>query len=822
MNLMYRIASRITLFLGVLCLLGGCAGSMDETLSIFEGTDEPRARILLDDNWKFHRGDVPGAETAEFLDVSWRLLDLPHDWSIEDIPGTNSPIDSAAVGGISTGYYVGGTGWYRKEFEIPSRLSEKRFFLEFEGIYMDADVWVNGSHVGNHPYGYTGFWYDITEQLRFGEVNRIAVRVRNEGRNSRWYSGSGIYRHVWLTVSGPVHVPVWGTSVTTPAPDTESATVLISNQIVNSGDTPESLNLRTEVVDGSGTVVASKEDHVECDQRAGISLTQDLEVLKPELWSTDSPALYLAVTSILDSGSVLIDRVENSFGIRSLEFTTGGFYLNGKNLLLKGGCMHHDNGPLGAAAYDRAEERRVELMKSSGFNSIRCAHNPPSPAFLEACDRLGILVIDEFADMWRRPKNPMDYHRFFDEWWKEDVKSMVQRDMNHPSVIMWSIGNEIPERGEPEGAETAAMLAGFIHRMDPTRPVTSAVNGLGPDKDPYFAALDVSGYNYAFGGDHGQESIFRIDHRRVPGRIMYCSESYPLTAFGAWMDVLDNPFVIGDFVWTGYDYLGEASIGWLGYPHEGSFYPWNHAFCGDIDICGIKRPQSYYRNVLWGTGQQLSLFVRPPEPSFKVNPNRREWSKWHWQDVVGRWNWPGYEGQELEVEVYCSYPQTELFLNGESLGRRETSRDTEWIAKWKVPYQKGILRAVGYDGENRMDSRELVTAGIPTQIILSADRTAIAANGRDLSFVGVELQDAHGNRNTMADNLVEFEIEGPGTIVAVANSNPMSTESFQQPRRKAYHGRCLAIVKSTHEPGEIRIHARTGELEQATLSIVSE
>jgi beta-galactosidase len=554
---------------------------------------------------------------------------------------------------------------------------------------------------------------------------------------------------------------------------------------------------------------------------ASAEVSQELNVPSPQRWSPETPVLYTAVTEIEDSRSQLLDRVENTFGIRSIAFTTEGFFLNGSNVLLKGGCMHHDNGPLGAAAYDRAEERRVELMKASWFNSIRCAHNPPSPAFLDACDRLGILVIDEAFDMWRRPKNPRDYHRFFDEWWKRDLASMVLRDRNHPSVIMWSTGNEIPERGDPEGVETSEMLAGYVRQLDPTRPVTAAVNGLSPDKDPYFATLDVAGYNYSFGGDHGKESIFETDHKRVPGRIMYCSESYPLKAFGAWMDVVDHPYVVGDYVWTGFDYLGEASIGWLGYPHEGSFYPWNHAYCGDIDICGLKRPQSYYRNVLWNNGQQLSVFVQPPEPTFEENPDRRDWSKWHWHDVVDRWNWDGYEGAPLHVEVYCAYEKVELFLNGTSLGVRETSRENEWIARWNVPYEAGTLKAVAYDGNKQTETCQLVTAGEPQEIRLHADREVIHADRQDLSYVRVELVDAGGNRNRTAENLVEFSIQGPGTILAVGSSNPRSTESYRQPHRKAFRGRCLVIIKSTDTPGDITLTAASEGLQSAAINIQS-
>lgn len=797
----------------------GCTPS--EPDSLFNSHTGPRTVILLDDDWRFFRGDPEGAEETGFDDGAWRTVNLPHDWSIEDLPGTDSPLDPAAPGGISTGYYVGGTGWYRKKLDVPVSVKGKLLFLEFEGVYMNADIWVNGTHLGTHPYGYTSFWYEISDYLQFGKENQITVRVRNEGRNSRWYSGSGIYRHVWLTVTEPVHVVPWGISVTTPEVRPEKASVQISSEIENPTGSKETLRFESEVLDQSGTMVASRSDLMEIEAGKKAVMTQQVEISHPLLWSVDSPSLYCVVTRILNSREETVDLMETPFGIRTAEFTTDGFLLNGQNLLLKGGCMHHDNGPLGAAAFDRAEERRVELMKASGFNAIRCAHNPPSPAFLEACDRLGMLVIDEAFDMWKREKNPEDYHLYFDGWWEKDIKSMVRRDRNHPSVIMWSSGNEIPERGDPEGVERSRRLAGLIHSLDPTRPVTSAVNGLNPDKDAFFATLDVAGYNYPNDGNSHSESVLSIDHRRVPDRIIYCSESFPLVAFGAWMDVLDHPYVVGDFVWTGFDYLGEASIGWLGYPHEGSFFPWNHAFCGDIDICGLKRPQSFYRNILWNSGRQLSIFVKPPEPSFEENPDRMDWSKWHWQDVVDRWNWPGWENEPLEVEVYCAYEEVELLLNGKSLGRKKTSRENEWIARWTVPYAPGELEAIAYAKGEQADTRKLVTAAAPARITLSADHSAIKANGQDLSFIQVELLDAEGNRCTTAENLVEFGIEGPGTLAAVGNSNPMSAESFQQPRRKAYQGRCLVVIRSTREEGEILLKASTEGIPPVSIVIQS-
>lgn len=806
-----------------LFLIFGCSQKPKNKTNELIVNDQPRSQLLFDFDWRFHKGDVAGGEEVNFDDSQWRLLNLPHDWSIEDLPGTDSPIDSNAVGGIDIGYFVGGTGWYRKKFTIPSELNGKRFNINFEGVYMNADIWLNGEYLGNHPYGYTGFWYDISENLIFGEENIVAVKVRNEGKNSRWYSGSGIYRHVWLSVTEPLYIAPWGTYITTPEVSNLLAQVDVKTKVVNDSDKSMEVTLVTIIINRKGEETAKVETKMQIEAASSLEISQNLTVQSPELWSPESPNLYTAVTEIVDSDSQVLDKVETTFGIRTIKFTVEeGFLLNGKPTLLRGGCMHHGNGPLGSAAYDRAEERRVELMKASGFNSIRCAHNPPSPAFLDACDRLGILVIDEAFDMWRKPKWPQDYNLYFDQWWQKDIESMVLRDRNHPSIIMWSTGNEIPERGEPEGVKTSQMLAEYVRDLDPTRPVTSAVNGLRPDKDPYFATLDIAGYNYSSGGDHGKQSIFEIDHNRLPNRIIYCSESYPLEAFGAWMDVIDYPYVIGDFVWTGFDYLGEASIGWLGYPHEGSFYPWNHAFCGDIDICGFKRPQSYYRNVLWNAGQQVSIFVKPPKPSFKTNPDKKDWSKWEWQDVVAEWNWDDYENQPLEVEVYCIFETVELFLNGESLGKKETNRGTQWIAKWEVPYKPGILKAVAYEGTKEADSRELVTAEDPNNIHFSVDRAKIKADGQDLSYITVDLLDSNDRRHPKAENLIRFEIEGPGSIIAVASSNPMSVESYQQPKRKAYKGRCLVIVKSTRESGNIIIKASSTGLQSARLIIISE
>jgi beta-galactosidase len=774
--------------------------------------------VLIDDNWSFHRGGAQRAEQPEFDDASWRIVNLPHDWSIEDLPELTSPFDRDAISQVNGGFTTGGTGWYRKKLFFGEDMKDKYFNVLFEGVYMNADCWLNGHFLGNHPYGYTSFALDITPYIRFGEVNVLAVKVRNEGENSRWYSGSGIYRHVWLIANEPAHVPLWGTVITTSEVNSASAKINLKTEIFNQGKAAAMVKVVALLVDPKGNEVGKTETlkTVNAGDHEGFSL--DFELIGPHRWSTDDPALYTASVDVYTDGRQT-DSERTVFGIRSISFDPElGFTLNEASLKLKGGCIHHDNGPLGSKSFDRAEERKVELLKASGYNAIRCSHNPPSPAFLDACDRIGMLVIDEAFDMWKDEKNPNDYHLYFTDWWQKDIESMVKRDRNHPSVIMWSIGNEIPNRQKPEVIGLAGTLAGFIRNMDPTRPVTSAVNDLKPEQDPYFTALDVSGYNYAAGGDHGKKNIYELDHDRVPRRIMAGTESYPLEAFQSWMDVLDHSWVIGDFVWTAFDYIGEASIGWRGYWQQQDFFPWNLAYCGDLDICGWKRPQSFYRDVLWKQ-DQLSVFVTPPTPSFARNPVRQSWSTWHWYDDVADWNWSGSEGMPLEVKVYSSCEKTELFLNGKSLGTKEVNRGTKFTASWQVPYQPGTLKAVGYKGKKIVVTKDLVTAGEPAGIKLTADRTEIKADGQDLCYITVELTDDKGIRNSKAENLVSFTVTGPAEIIGVGNANPVSLESYTLPRRKGWQGRCLVILRAGRESGMIRLKASSQGLLGAEVEI---
>jgi len=777
-------------------------------------------KILIDEGWRFHRGDIENAQQVNFKDNDWRAIDLPHDWSIEDLPGTNSPFDPDAINGVGVGFTIGGIGWYRKTFTLPVNQGNKKIAILFDGVYMNADVWINGVHLGNHPYGYTSFYYDISNEIKPNEQNTIAVQVKNTGANSRWYAGSGINRHVWLIVTDPIHVAQWGTYITTPEVSASSAKVTIQTKVKNETGASAAITLINKIVNAKGIEVANTSSKQNVDANQEYDFNENAIVKSPALWSTESPHLYKAVTEVFVNGKQT-DHVETPFGIRKISFdAVNGFMLNNKPMKLKGGCFHIDNGPLGARSFDRAEIRRVALMKASGFNAIRCSHNPPAPAFLQACDSLGMLVIDEAFDCWTEGKNPDDYHLYFRDWWQKDLQSMLLRDRNHPSIIMWSIGNEIPGMDRPSIADTAKILADYVRSVDSTRPVTAAANSISDKKDPFFSALDICGYNYA-------DDKYVSDHERKPNRIMVATESFASEAADYWMGVVDHPWVIGDFVWTGYDYIGETSIGWLGYMPDKKYYPWNLAYCGDIDICGWKRPQSFYRDALWKK-DQLSIFVKPLQPSFPVNPKKEPWSKWDWDDVVANWNlstgqsgWKNDYVSVFEVKVYSSCDEVELFLNNQSLGKRPTNRSTKFMAVYKVAYAAGELKAVGYDNGKKIKTAILKTAGEATQIQLSADRKTIQSDNEDLSYVTVELVDKNGTRNPNADNLVHFEIEGPGMIAGVGNANPVSVESYQLPQRKAWHGRCMVIIKSKKSAGDIVLKATSPGLSDAEIVIRS-
>lgn len=781
---------------------------------------------LFNSGWKFYRGIEAGAENPDFDDKTWRTIDLPHDWSIEDLPSSyqsqilhdtiagnhsiiSGPFDSDAIGGANSGYTIGGTGWYRKHFRLPKAMSDKIVTICFDGVYMNADVWINGHHLGNHPYGYTAFWFDLSDYLNYEESeNVIAVEVKNEGVNSRWYSGSGIYRHVYLSITDKIHVEEWGTFVSTTSADSLMANINIKSTVNNKTSVYSDISVIYTILDGTLNKIATKKLSTRISKSVPSVLNVSFEIPHPDLWSPETPVIYKAICEIVKDDKI-IDRTETNFGIRSIKFDSEkGFILNGKKYKLKGGSLHANNGPLGAVANDRAEERRVELMKSAGFNAIRCGHNPPSAAFLDVCDRLGMLVIDEAFDVWVVGWLPDDYHVYFNDWWKKDITSMVHRDRNHPSVFAWSIENQGRENSDSVGIALAYEISGFVRSLDPSRAVTAniivpqqtrnAPLQLWSNCDPYFAALNICGYSY-------QSANYESDHQRLPNRIMYSSEIDPRNSFNNWMKVEDLEYVLGNFEWTAMDFMGEVSLGWWGFNRgrPATMYPWQSTYSGDFDLCGYKRPRSYYRDVLFKYGCKLSVFVYSPVPSFEGTGD----SRWGWDDVKQSWTWPGNEGKSLSVVAYSGCDSVKLVLNGNVLGTQPTSRKTEFKAIWKVPYQKGTLTAIGYTNGKEVAQWKIISAGEPAKIRLTADRSIIRADGQDLSYITVEITDKNGILNPLSSNLVSFKIEGAGTIVAVGNSNPKSVESFQQPFRKAYEGRCLVIVRSDNKPGQIILQA---------------
>jgi len=768
-------------------------------------------------DWKFALGDSADNSSVNFDDKNWRKLDLPHDWSIEGKSEKNNP------SGGDGGFYPMGTAWYRKTFSVPAEWKNQKVAIYFEGVYMNAEVFVNGKSVGMQPYGYTSFEYDLTPYLKFGKQNIIAVKVDNsQQKNCRWYSGSGIYRNVWLKVKNPIHIKNWGVAISTSKVNTTraivTATVPIKTMVKNETASPQTISLSTIITDKNGKDVVGFYTRVKLQPNEEQEVIQNIVIENPMFWSPEEPNIYVAKIKI-KQGNVELDDVVKTFGIRTIEFSAEkGFLLNGKKTLLNGGCVHHDNGALGAAAYDRAEVRKVELLKKAGFNAVRTSHNPPSEAFLDACDRLGLMVIDEAFDGWREKKNTFDYASIFDKWWKHDVESMVLRDRNHPSIIMWSIGNEIIERTKPEAVETAKMLANAVRNIDATRPVTSAMTTWTKDWeifDPLMAAHDVAGYNYQL---HHAES----DHARVSSRIIVQTESYPKDAFANWDLVQKHNYIIGDFVWTAMDYLGESGIGRYVYPGEpagehwqGNLYPWHGAYCGDVDLTGWRKPISHYRSMLYNTNEKLYMAVREPNPesgAIKLT----SWAVWPtWES----WTWPGHEGKNIEVEVYSKYPKVRLYLNDKLIGEKETSQQQEFKATFAIPYVAGELKGVGLENDKEVETTILKTAKQTAKIKLSADRKEIAADGQDLSYVSVELTDVDGILDPNAANQLQFNISGAGVIVGVDNANLKDADLYVSNTRKAWKGKALVIIKSTRKSGTVNLEVSSPGLEKATLKL---
>ena len=779
-------------------------------------TASAQTRQLFDDGWQFTRN----GKTVN--------VDLPHDWDIFE--GPNSGKGATGTGG---GWFEAGKGEYRKTFKTPGDEVVK---LHFEGVYQKAEVYVNGQKAGQHHYGYTPFTVDVTPFLRLknskneklkNNLNEVVVKVDNsEQPNCRWYSGSGIYRHVWLETMPAMHIAENGVFVTTPEVSADKARVQVEVTVQNESQADRNA---TVVVGSAQLMVAVK---------AGESKTVSTTffVNNPRLWSPESPTLYEAKVELKESGNV-IDNATAKYGIRSFSFDAErGFVLNGKKVLINGACVHHDDGVIGAMAFDDAEIRKVRQMKEAGFNLIRTSHNPTTRAFLDACDSIGMLVIDEAFDGWRTQKNPYDYSTVIDSCFRQDLHAMVLRDRNHPSVISWSIGNEVIERKDIRVVYTARQMKKAILEIDTTRPVTEALCAWDRDweiYDPHAEVLDVAGYNYM---------IFKhaSDHERDPKRVIWQTESYPRDAFRNWAVANDFPYVVGDIVWTGLDYLGESGIGrnyykgeregesWI----EGGQPEWHGAPCGDVDITGWRKPISHYREMLWGptpspSRGEGSVYIAVKEPNgYHGEIHTTMWSVWPtWES----WTWPGWEGKPVEVEVYTKAPEVKLYLNDQLIGTKQVSRDTEYKAVFSVNYEPGVLRAVASSQSSLSSpssissssslSSQLVTAGEPARLRLTPDRTVMKADGQSLAFITVEVLDSKGNVCPEAAIDCEAVVKGQGSLLAFASADLKDTEPYTTPRVKTWKGRALLVVRSGKKKGKTLVSIKS-QLPAASTVIV--
>lgn len=806
---------------------------------------EARESINFDRGWKFILADSTTMSRPDYDDSAWRQLSLPHDWAIE------GDFSASAPSGHTGGALPGGTGWYRKTFEVSADDKGKALYIDFDGVYMNSTVWINGKKLGTRPYGYSSFRYDLTPYVNFGGKNVVAVRVDNSDQpNSRWYSGCGIYRHVWLVKTSPIHVAHWGTYVIA-----EGNKVKVSVELTNNGSAGDERGSKVKVInkliDANGKVVGKASQNVSVAKSAVSTTT--IRVSRPHLWSTTDPYIYKVLTEVVDDGET-IDTYETTTGFRTFKFdATAGFSLNGKSMKINGVCQHHDLGCLGAALNEDALHRQLVILKEMGANAVRCSHNPPAPELLNMCDTMGLIVMDESFDMWRQRKTKNDYARFFDDWAERDLADLVVRDRNHPSILMWSIGNEVLEQWSSADADTLSAeqanlilnaghdastlahgtemsinslltrnLVDIIHRYDTTRPVTAGCNEPDPRNHLFKSgALDIIGFNY-----HHQwvkdvptnfpgkpfllsESVSALQSRgfyAMPSDSIYVAPqewwmshndpTYMCSAYDnmhapwsstheeTWDVVKHNPFVCGQFIWTGFDYIGEPTP--YGFPARSSYF-------GMIDLAGFPKDIYYMYQSEWTDKQVLHLFPH--------------------------WNW--LEGQT--IDMWCYYnnaDEVELFINGRSEGVRRKADSHQYHVVWRVEFESGEVKVVARKDGKEVASQTIRTAGAPHHLRLSADRTVFVRNpnGKSLAFVTVEVVDKDGNLCPHAADQVFFSVEG-GEIAGVDNGSPISLERFKADHRRAFHGKCLVVVAADENGGEAVVKARAMGMPDAEITV---
>lgn len=796
----------LTISFLALLLLSNASAASGRTIQDFDG------------NWLFSKGDFAAAMMTAFDDNGWQSVTLPHDWS------SDGPFSAAF--GSGNGYAPGGIGWYRKHFQLNTNQAGDAVTLEFDGVYDYSEVWINGQYAGGRPYGFSSFQCDLTPFIKFGDHdNLVAVRVdHSRFADSRYYTGSGIYRNVRLVVADKLHVAHWGVSITTPKIKAVSAAVHIETTIENTSGVNKSFVLETDILAPDGKIIATTktEAKIAATGAPGTAparqVTQNLSVRNPKLWNVDAPNLYHAVSKII-SNAVILDEVTNSFGIRESHFDADkGFFLNGKNLKIKGVCLHHDAGPIGAAVPDKVLERRLRELKEIGVNAIRTSHNPPDPALLDFCDRMGFLVMDEAFDEFTPGKNKwitgrndgvpshFGYNEIFTEWSVTDIQDLVRRDRNHPSIILWSIGNEIDYANDPFShpvlgeeyhpqspraeklVSCAKPLIAAVKALDTTRPVTAALATVAmSDAVGLAQLLDVDGYNY-------QESRYGDDHRKYPHRVIYGSENSH--RYGAWLAVCTNDYIAGQFLWTGADYLGEAGA-----------WPNRASGAGLLDLCGFKKPLGWFRQSLWSDRPMVYLCASTGAGGRRGFAGEESW------------NWP--TNSTVTVLCFANCPEVTLLLNDKVMGTQKLSNADHGILRWEIPYEPGRLTAVGRINGQEACHYTLQTTGAPTGLKLLPDSLQLQADGKDICHLEFQVVDAQGLRVPDAEPEVTFKITGPAKVLGIGNGDVNSVEDCKTNAHHAFQGHGLAILQTTASPGDILVNATSPGLTPASVTLRS-
>lgn len=803
---------------------------------VVENTDP----VSFNKGWRFYKGEANNAESLNFDDSFWRLLDLPHDWAIE------GPFDiqyNARCGGLP----FHGEGWYRKYFTIPKEAKGKHVTIHFDGAMYNAKIWLNGVLIGQRPNGYIGFSIDLSNHLNYGSENLISVQLTPEDLSSRWYPGAGIYRNTWLEINNPVHVVKWGTFITTPEITSKDASVNILTEIENTSFSNKNITIETTLYSKDGKELNSVSSDLIVNRNNITVISQDTKLLNPKLWDLKTPYLYTAKTKLFEKGK-LIDTYSTTFGVRTIKYGNEfGFKLNGKSTRFQGVCLHHDLGPLGTAVNKRATERQLEIMQNMGVNAIRTSHNPPSPEQVQLCDEMGLMLQIEAFDMWEKPKVENGYSKFFNEWHEKDLRDMIRSFRNSPSVVMWSIGNEIQEQADKiNGERIAKELATICKEEDPTRPTTAGFNYYpAPVKNGLAGAIDLVGWNYKPRKYkevieqhpdwiiYGSETSSTVSSRGIyhlPIEKYDLHESLQITSYDIigppWAYPPDiefeslekNPNNLGEFIWTGFDYLGEPTpFGGKDNSTNGYWngnWPARSSYFGAVDLCGLPKDRFY-------------LY-------------QSQWTKDPMVHVLPHWNWEEMEGENIPVFSYTNCDEVELFVNGKSFGKKIKGVDKtpipinfiDWEGgrykgdfmspyrlSWNVPYEAGELRVIGYIDGKKAVEKKIRTAGKPVKIELIPDRNLIKSDGEDMVFVTVRILDEMGNLCPNSENLIEFELEGEGKIIAVGNGNPATTDSFQSNVRKAFSGQCMVFIKATTTPGKISLKAKSNGLKETSVKI---